>query len=56
MQMPITEAPVQLPIGNSQLGGSYITDTQVQHDGGNMSVCSLDSETHENLKSHFQRD
>ena len=45
--------PVQQPIGNSQFGGSYITDTQAHHDGSNMSFCSLDSEAHENLKSHF---
>ena len=51
--MPITEAPMQLPIGNSQFQGSYITDIQVHHDGSNMSVCSSDSEGHENLKNHF---
>ena len=53
MLLPITEAPVQPPIGNNQLGGLYITDMQVHHDNSNMSVCSLDTEPHDNLKSHF---
>ena len=46
---------MQPPIVNSHLGGSYITDTQVHHDNSNMSVCSLDSEANENLKTHFNK-
>ena len=53
MPVPVAEVPVQLPMVNSQLGGSYITNMQVHNDGSNVSICSLDSESHENLKSHF---
>ena len=49
---PVTVIPVQPPMAESQLGGSYINDPQV-HDSSNISVCSSDLDTQENLKSHF---
>ena len=53
MPVPIAEVPVQPPMVDSQLGGSYITNTHVHNHGSNVSIYSLDSEAHENLKSHF---
>ena len=53
MPVPVAEVPMQPPMVDSQLGGSYITNMQEHHDGSNVSICSLDLEAHENLKSHF---
>ena len=47
MPVPIAEVPMQLPIVDSQLRGSNITNVQVHHNGSNISVCSLDLEAHE---------
>ena len=52
MPAPVTVIPMQPPIAESQLGGSYINNLQV-HDSSNISVCSSDMDTQENLKSHF---
>ena len=44
------------PSDDNQLGGSYITETQViqvQNDSCHTSSPSLDSEAHEYLKNHF---
>ena len=51
-QMPVlvAEVPVHLPMVDSQLGGSYITNAQIHNDGSNVSICSLDSEAQDNLK------
>ena len=46
------EVPLQPSVDN-QLGGSYITETQVQNDICHISVCSLDLEVHKYLKDHF---
>ena len=53
MPEPVSEVPMQLPMVDSQLGGLYIKNVQVHNDGCNVSICSLDSEAHKNLKSHF---
>ena len=37
----------------TQLGGSYINNPQVHQDSSNIFMCSSDSDTQENLKSHF---
>ena len=37
----------------SQLGGSYINNPQVHYASSNISMCSSDLNTQENLKSHF---
>ena len=55
MPVPVAEVPVQPLMEDSQLGGSYITNVQVHNDGSNVFICSLDSEAHENLKSHFNK-
>ena len=47
-----TLIPWQPPMAEYQLGGSYINNLQV-HDSSNVSVCSSDSDTQENLKSQF---
>ena len=52
MPAPVTVIPMQLPMAESQLGGSYINNLQV-HNSSNISMCSSDSEIQENLKSHF---
>ena len=49
---PLTVIPMQPPMTESQLAGSYINNPQV-NDSSNISVCSLDSDAQENLKSHF---
>ena len=49
---PVTVIPVKPPMAESQLGGSYIKNTQV-HDGSNICMCSSDSDGQENLKSHL---
>ena len=41
------------PSVDNQLGGSYITDTQVQNDSCQVSICCLDSGVQEYLKNHF---
>ena len=53
MPGPVAEVPIQLPMVDNQLGGSYITNVQAHNDSSNVSICSLDSEADENLKSHF---
>ena len=51
--MPVTDLPMQLPIVESQLGALFINNPQVSQGNSNISVCSSDSDAHENLKSHF---
>ena len=53
MPVPVAEVPVQPPMVDSQLGGSYITNAQVHNDGSYISTFSLVSEAHDNLKVHF---
>ena len=53
MPVPVSEVAMQPPMVDSQLGGSYITNMHIHNDGSNVSICSLDSEAHENLKGHF---
>ena len=53
MPVPVIEVPMQLPMMDSQLGGSYITNAQVHNDVSSISICSLDSEAHHNIKTHF---
>ena len=52
MPVPVTVIPVQPPIVESKLGGSYVNNLQV-HDSSNISMCSSDLDVPENLKSHF---
>ena len=52
LPVPVTVIPVKPPIAESQLVGPYINNPQV-HDSSNISVCSSDADTQENLKSHF---
>ena len=53
--VPETVIPMQLPIVESQLVSSYISNHNQQacHNNTNISVCSSDSNAQENLKSHF---
>ena len=44
---------VRQPSVDNQLGGSYITEMQVQNDSCQVSVCNLNSEAQEYLKNHF---
>ena len=53
MPVPVTVIPMQPPIVESQLGGSYINNLQVHHDSSNISRCSSDSDAQQNIKSHF---
>ena len=50
-----TTSPIQSPTTESQLGASHINSQsqQVVNDNSNISVCSLDSEAQQNLKSLF---
>ena len=50
MPVPVTDI---LSTAESQLEASCINILQVHQDSTNMSVCSSDSDAHENLKSHF---
>ena len=53
MLVPVTDIPMQLPMVESQLGGSYINNLQVHHDSSNISMCSSGSNAQENLKKTF---
>ena len=52
LTLPVSLTAVQPPIVESHLGGSYINNPQI-HDSSNISACSSDLDTQENLKSHF---
>ena len=53
MLVSVTEVPMQLPMVDSQLGGSYLRNAQIHNNSSNVSIYILDSEAQDNLKTHF---
>ena len=50
MPVSVMEVSMQLHLVDSQLGGSYLMNAQIHNDGSDISICSLDPETQDNLQ------